>query len=150
MTARCPNFVAIGLALLVCVSISGCGGTYDASVSGAVTLDGNAVPRGTVAYIPAGGGPAAYSPIQENGSYSLRTGRESGLPPGEYLVTVTSNEVPAQFESKDGRPMPPGKAITPLWYRSKDTSGLKYSVVSGANEINLELTSQPPAGWKSR
>lgn len=150
MTARCLHFSATAVSLLVLVTVSGCGGTYDATVSGAVTLDGNAVPRGTVAYHPAGGGPAAYSPIQENGEYSLRTGREAGLPPGDYQVTVTSNEVPAQLESKDGRPMPPGKAITPLWYRSKETSGLRYNVVSGANEINLELTSQPPAGWTPR
>jgi hypothetical protein len=132
---------------VACIGMSGCGGVYDSTVSGTVTLDGNVVPRGTVTYHPATGGAPAYSPIQEDGAYSVRTGRESGLPAGEYQVTVTANEAPAQLVSKDGGPMPPGKSITPLWYRSKESSGLKYTVESGDNEINLELTSQPPAGW---
>ena len=46
--------------------------------------------------------------------------------------------------------MPPGKLITPMWYRSKESSGLTYNVESGSNEINLELKSQPPAGWNAR
>jgi len=134
-------------AALLAIGIAGCGGTYDSSVSGTVTLDGNPVPRGTVAFIPVASGPPAFGGIESDGSYSVRTGREDGLPTGEYQVTVIANEPPAVQQSASGGPPPPGKPITPVWYRAKDTSGLKYTVESGDNEINLELTSQPPAGW---
>jgi len=130
-----------------CVFVAGCGGPYDASVSGTVTLDGVAVPRGTVSYHPTAPGPAAYARIEEDGSYSVRTGREEGLPSGEYLVTVISSEPPAVSQSAAGGPPPPGRPITPLWYRTTETSGLRFTVQPGHNEINLELTTQPPAGW---
>lgn len=136
--------------LFALAGVAGCGGTYDSTVSGVVTLDGRIVPRGTVAYQPVAGGPASYAPIEENGSYTVRTGREDGLLSGEYDVTVTANEPSAVRQTAAGGPPPPGKPITPLWYRSKDTSGLRFTVESGDNEINLELTSQPPPGWNPR
>jgi hypothetical protein len=127
--------------------LAGCGGVYDATVSGTVTLDGSAVPRGTVSFHPTSAGPAAYARIEDDGSYSVRTGREEGLPPGEYLVTVISSEPPTVSQTAVGGPPPAGKPITPLWYRTTDTSGLRFTVEPGHNEINLELTTQPPAGW---
>lgn len=138
----------MGAAASAVIFLAGCGGAYDATVQGVVTLDGNRVTRGTVAYAPVAGGPAAYARIDENGNYMVQTGRETGLPSGEYQVTVTSTEV--AVPSTDGGPPPPGRPITPLWYRSKDTSGLKFNVERGSNTIDLELTSQPPAGWKPR
>lgn len=137
----------LGVIAVLLATVGGCGGMFDSSVSGNVTLDGIAVPRGTVTFLPVGGGPAAYALIQEDGSYSVRTGRENGLPAGEYAVTVSANEAPAVKQTASGGPPPPGKPITPAWYRSKDTSGLHFTVEPGSNEINLELKSQPPAGW---
>ena len=136
--------VAIGLATL-----AGCGGAYDATAHGIVTLDGKAVPRGMVSFHLVSGGPAAYATIGDDGRYVIRTGREEGLPAGEYQVSVTANEAPAKAQSDKGGPPAPGKAITPEWYRMKETSGLKFTVKPGKNEINLELTNKPPAGWKS-
>jgi len=132
--------------LMLLAAFVGCGGAFDSSVSGTVTLNGSPVPRGTVAYHPISGGPAAYAPIESSGAYSVRTGREEGLPSGDYQVTVIANE--PSVETKDGRPPAPGKAITPPWYKSKETSGLKFTVESGANTIDLPLSATPPAGWK--
>jgi hypothetical protein len=140
---------AIALFLIFLASVSGCGGVYDSSVTGTVTIDGTTVPRGTVTYHPTASGPAAYALIQQDGSYTVHTGREEGLPSGEYGVTVTANEPPAVQQTASGGPPPPGKPITPEWYRSKDASGLQFTVEPGSNEINLELKSQPPAGWNS-
>ena len=77
----------------------------------------------------------------------MQTGRQVGLPSGEYMVTVIANELP-KTQPAPGEPPPDGKPITPEWYRSKQTSGLKFTVSPGKNTIDLELTSQPPAGWK--
>ena len=140
--------IGSGLILIFCtVALSGCGGAFDASARGVVTLDGQPVPRGMVTFYPVAGGPAVYGPIGSDGSYSLRTGREDGLPAGDYQASVSANEAPNVTQTAGGGPPPPGKAITPAWYRMKDTSGLKYTVKRGKNEINLELKSQPPAGW---
>jgi hypothetical protein len=141
--------------LLCCVgfigllSAIGCGGTYDSSAHGLVTLDGKVIPRGLVAFHPLSAGPAAYAIINESGGYEVFTGREKGLPSGEYQVSVVANEAPAMAQTATGGAPPPGKPITPEWYRTKQTSGLKYTIKPGGNEINLELTSKPPAGWKS-
>jgi len=130
------------------VTTIGCGGPYNADVSGAVTLDGNAVPRGTISFIPVGTGSSAYGRIDSSGNYVLRTGREEGLPAGEYAVSVVANELPDMSKVPEGTPPPPGKPITPAWYRSQETSGLKFTVESGSNTINLNLTSDPPSDWK--
>jgi hypothetical protein len=139
--------VAVGVAF-ACATVVGCGGTYDASVTGKVTLDGNLVPRGTVSFSPSSGtGSSAFGMIDGDGNYVLRTGREEGLPAGQYSVSVVASE-PSPPRGANGGPPPLGKMITPLWYRDIATSGLSYTVTAGSNEINLELNSKPPAGWK--
>jgi hypothetical protein len=133
---------------LLALSVSGCGGAFDATVNGIVTLDGNVVPRGGVLFQPQSAGSSAYGIIQPDGSYSLHTGREEGLPPGQYVVTVAANERSGVKETKDGGPPPIGKAITPAWYNSPTSSGLVFEVKPGDNDINLELKSAPPPGYK--
>ncbi len=146
ISIKCGMVWMVGV---LAVTAIGCGGTYDATVSGAVTLDGNQLSRGTVAYHPVSGGPAAYARIGGDGSYSVQTGREEGLPSGEYEVTVVANEPPVEKQSNLGGPPAPGKPITPPWYRTKQSSGLRFTVEAGDNDINLELKSQPPAGWNT-
>jgi hypothetical protein len=136
--------------VLVCVSLAtfaGCGGAYDAAVSGVTTLDNKPLPAGTVKFNPEQSGPSGYGTIDSNGSYSIMTGREKGLPSGSYVVTVVANE-PSVPNANKALPPAPGKPITPAWYRDASSSPLKYKVDRGRNTINLELTSQPPAGWK--
>lgn len=135
------------VALLQFVFVVGCGGPYDASVSGIVTLDGSPLPRGTVKFDPDQQGPSGYGLIESDGSYSIMVGREYGLPSGSYTVTVVANE-PSVPNKSPSLPPAPGKPITPAWYREAAHSPLKKTVESGSNEINLELTSTPPADWK--
>ena len=135
----------VGLAVL-----AGCGGPYDSSVTGIVTLDSQPLTLGTVAFFPSAGGPPAYGQVQSDGSYEVRTGREDGLKSGEYQITVVANERPTVAQSPNGGPPPPGKPITPIWYRTVDSSGLNFTVAPGSNDIPLDLTSQPPAGWQPR
>ena len=148
-SGRAMKLMALCLGSAGILTLAGCGGSYNASAHGVVTLDGRVVPRGTVTFNPVSGGPAAYAMIGSDGGYVARTGRDDGLPAGDYEVSIAANEAPAVSQTEKGGPPPPGKAITPVWYRMKETSGLKYTVKPGKNEINLELKSQPPAGWKS-
>jgi hypothetical protein len=143
--SRRYGLAVLGTAILCAV---GCGGPYDSKVSGKVTLDGTVVPTGTVAFLPVSTGPPAYGRVDSAGTYTIQTGREAGLPAGDYQVAVTANAPSQVTKTADGGPPPPGKAITPAWYGNKDTSGLKFTVKKGSNTIDLELKSQPPAGWK--
>jgi hypothetical protein len=138
------------VAVISAWSAIGCGGPYDASVSGLVSLDGSTITRGTVTFASVDGGPTAYARIDSGGKFVVRTGREKGLPAGEYAVSVVANEAPAIKETAEGGPPPAGKPITPPWYRSQRTSGLRFMVETGSNEIDLELTSDPPPDWKPR
>ena len=133
---------------VACVALGGCGGAYDATVKGVVTLDGNPVTAGAVAFIPSAGGSLGYARTDRAGRYEVFTGNESGLPSGEYGVTVVAREAPKETHSKLGGPSQPGKRITPPWYGSSKSSPLSYTVEPGSNKISLELSSEPPPGWK--
>jgi hypothetical protein len=145
LTSGVCRSAALGVVILC---LAGCGGPFDSKVSGKVTLDGAALSTGTVAFLPASSGPPAYGRIDSAGNYVIQTGREVGLPSGDYRVAVTANEPSQAARSADGGPQPVGKALTPAWYGNKDTSGLKFTVTKGSNTIDLELNSKPPAGWK--
>jgi hypothetical protein len=125
------------------VSAIGCGGKYDARVSGTVTLDGKELDTGTVAFNPTGSGPSAYGRIQSDGTYALKVGAEPTLPPGEYIATVAANQPPTPSKIPGAPPLP-GPPITPAKYRTKQTSDLKKTVEKGKNTIDLELKSGNP------
>jgi len=136
--------LTLGISMVILV---GCGGPFDSSVSGVATLDNSPLPTGTVKFMPEGSGPSGYGMIGTDGSYSIMVGREEGLPSGSYVVTVVANE-PSIPNSNPSLPPAPGKPITPVWYRDPALSPLKHTVEPGNNEINLDLKSAPPAGWK--
>jgi hypothetical protein len=135
------------LAVGLLAAAGGCGGSYNASVRGTATLNQTPLQSGTVNFTPQQPGPSGYGLIESNGSYAIMTGRAKGLPAGTYVVTVVSNE-PSVPVANPSAPPTPGKPITPAWYRDTASSPLKYTVEPGRNKIDLELTSQPPAGWK--
>jgi len=147
-----PEYRWVGSLYLAfaCVALGGCGGTYDASVQGVVTLDGNPVTAGAVAFVPDKGGSLGYARTDRSGRYKVYTGNEFGLPSGHYRVTVVARETPKETHSKLGGPPAPGKRITPPWYGSSKSSPLNYTVESGSNTIPLELTSEPPSGYRSK
>jgi hypothetical protein len=143
----CQRKKAAVVATTLMLTLSGCGGTYESTVSGTVSFDGKKLTVGTVSFHPVAGGPASYAQVNSDGTYVVQTGRELGLKAGDYVVTVEANERPTKLRSDDGGPPAVGKRITPPWYSAKQTSGLRYTVEGGRNSINLELTSQAPSGW---
>ena len=79
-----------GFLLLLAVVVFGCGEADPLgrrSVSGKVTLAGQPLAQGTISFEPSGKGTSAGATITD-GSYSIPT--ETGLPPGSYVVRVSS------------------------------------------------------------
>ncbi|QDT73882.1 carboxypeptidase-like regulatory domain-containing protein [Lacipirellula limnantheis] len=133
-------------AYLSLLALVGCGGPYDATVSGTVKFNGSPVPRGTISFKPQSAGADAFGQINADGAYLLRTGREEGLNSGSYTVSVAANETPPP--NPKGGPPPMGKSLTPDWYRDPATSGLTFTVAPGDNTIDIDLNATPPPGWK--
>lgn len=134
MHVRAHIWSVIWLAILV-----GCGGPHESYVAGSVTLDGEALPGGTIMFHPQAGGPLVTGTIQEDGSYKLATGATAGLAPGRYVVTVRSftqipapGMTPAQLEAISRAP---GR------YAEAATSGFSYEIQAGANSIDIEMES---------
>ena len=75
--------------LLILSGLAGCSGAPDApqlvAVSGVVTVDGEPVEQGTIAFVSANGGRTAVTQIV-NGKYSLS--RSEGPLPGNQKVTI--------------------------------------------------------------
>ena len=127
-----PAFIILTAALL-----SGCGGKHESSVSGTVTLNGVPLTTGTVTFHPANGGPVAYGLIKPDGTYTLVTGSQHGLPSGEYVVTVVATAPPEPPSKEHMEPV--GKLLTPVSYGSVKTSPLRVTVNPSSNRIPLEL-----------
>lgn len=123
----------LGLFLLV-----GCSNNA-ASVSGKVTLDGKPLTKGGVSFY-ASGAAAASGQIDASGNYTLSTGTEKGLQPGNYQVTIVANETILPID-QFASPVP--KLITPAKYSNATTSGLTAEVKRGKNTFDFNLVSTP-------
>ena len=129
---------AVGFSLAtVSLLLSGCGNGL-ANVSGQVTIDGQPVDGSkgssfvTVQFVPVSGKGANGAGLADgNGRYSVATGSQKGVGPGEYFVTCTVRG------ERPGVPLPDPK------YANPKTSGLKCNVESGKNEFDIPLTSRP-------
>ena len=107
------------------------------SVSGTVTFDGRPLKTGTVTFLPIGNGPVGYGTVQSNGSYRVRTGTESGLPPGEYRVTVVATGPIPKPTAENPEPLP--ESLIPNKYGSPTASGLRYTVTDSGGHYDIML-----------
>jgi hypothetical protein len=121
--------------------------TFDATVQGAVTIDGELAPRGTVTFHPAKGGSPSSGPIHNDGSYSIRTGQGDLTHPdggtirsGKYVVTVTVTAPPTADDAvAKGGPPSVGARLMADKYATKEASDLDIEVKPGPNIIDLKL-----------
>lgn len=128
-------FLAGGLLFVA----GGCGNGL-AEVSGVVTIDGQPVKGGpegarvTVQFQPANGqGSTAIGLADVEGRYVIATGSQSGIAPGEYLVSCAASELAAGG----------ARSLIDRKYANAKTSGLSLSVQPGSNEFNISLASSP-------
>lgn len=140
---RCAAICAF---VAACLLQSGCGNGL-AQVSGQILVDGkplhgaNGDVRVTVKFLPAGGvGPTAVGLADETGNYTLGTGSQSGVAPGEYLVACSGSEL---VRAAGTNAVQGGRQITDPKYGDAKTSGLKFTVQPGKNQFDIQLTSPP-------
>jgi hypothetical protein len=132
----CPPFVLVFA--FVALFVAGCGTSYDATVNGTVTLDGQPLTKGNVAFVPVGEGAVANGAIQSDGAFTLHTATEQGLAPGRYKVTVVATDPPPPGDDET-----PGVLLTPRVYGDVKTTPLVKEVVAGTNTFELPLVSAP-------
>jgi len=131
------RFAAVFTISAAFLLLSGCGNGL-AKVSGQVTIDGQPVDgsKGSafvvVQFVPVGGkGANGAGLADENGRYTVATGSQAGVWPGEYFVTCTV------------RNERPGGLVPDPKYADPKKSGLKCVVESGRNEFDIPLQSRP-------
>jgi hypothetical protein len=153
--------IALGVSAIVIVSgcvgdESGLGRRY--KVSGKVTYNGASVPHGTVTFVPtkppAPEGRAATGEIKD-GDYSLSTtGNQDGALPGDYNIAIVAMDIDLASAVSPGaqggmihqgdaahlKAIKNAKKLIPDKYGLSETSGLKATVTTGSNNINLPLT----------
>lgn len=122
----------LGLGLL-----SGCwsgGGPETASVSGAVTLDGQPIGAGSVLLVSERG-LGVSAELQRDGKYAIR------CLPGKYFVAV-SPPPPADPLAPKAAPAPSPEVKIPKPYQDAGTSGLLAEVKDGTNSFDFSLDSK--------
>ena len=133
------HLLSVGIAILISAGALVLSGCNDAKQSGPVrhesggiiTFNGKPVPKAQVMFF--GPGVSRGAITGEDGRFKVRAGTGNGLPAGEYEVAV--------------RPAPGGdlevinfdRPDIPEKYRSRETSGLKQTIVSGSNELTIEM-----------
>jgi hypothetical protein len=127
----------------VCL-VAGCsgGGQGLAVVKGKVSYKGNAVPNGTINFLPVDSGkPSATGEIQPDGSYVLKTylGNKpsDGAVVGKHKVVIVAMADMASILPEQRTPLPP--PIVPIKYTSPATSDLTANVEDKENTIDFDL-----------
>ncbi|WP_146451107.1 hypothetical protein [Bythopirellula polymerisocia] len=132
--------------------MTGCGNNLS-QVTGVVSVDGQPLQGGsgvhaTVFFHPVSKtGAAAVGVVGENGIYKLSTGSQSGITPGEYVVTCSASQI-IPSETPGGTPS--GKRISDPKYASAKTSGLRCEVQQGDNVFDISMDSAPKSASRQR
>jgi hypothetical protein len=120
--------------------LCGCGGPggpkrEQGTISGKVTLGGEAVKAGRVIFAHVEG-PAAAADITSDGTYTTKAAV------GKTKASI-DYRAPAE-EVKGGRPglMMPGKSLVPEKYADAKTSGLSLEVKPGDNKFDIPMVSK--------
>lgn len=129
-----------GLQLFLLCLVVGCSGEPTARVSGRVTVGGEPLAAGQIAF--EGDGRLLAGSINAEGGYELRNGGSLDLPPGEY--TVLLSPPPPQFETDphttELKPVNlPDQSRFPDRYRRPETSGIVRTVSPGESTVDIDF-----------
>jgi len=103
------RFALVAYSLAV-ASLAGCEANNPLgrqAIDGTVTLNGEAVEKGSIEFSPHGAGKGVSSGARiVDGQYSIAA--EKGLPPGSYLVQIYAPKLPKAVTDKISEGKPPG------------------------------------------
>lgn len=137
-----PTAVAV-----LAITVSGCGDRL-ASLTGAVTIDGQPAPKGlSLEFTPVGEGSASYATTDAAGRFEAAfTFRKMGIEPGEHLVRLLPSQIEAPLPEigADGRPVATGQqaAGPPRLPQRYFQEIERITVVPGRNEHDFALSSE--------
>jgi hypothetical protein len=139
MTLRSSSLFAA----LLAIGLTSCDGAKTGVVHGSVSIDGDAISFGTVAFVGADGR-VDQAMIEPDGTYSVRK-----APVGEVTITVQTYPLPPQVQPPDasgkaGKPSAEmgGARYVPIppHYGDAKQSPLKFTVKPGDQTYDLVLT----------
>lgn len=135
--ARLFSFLSLVAGLLL--AAAGCNASSNLlQVDGKITVDGAPAKGAVLLFHPDGGAAATPSSAQakDDGTFTVVTDTKPGIPPGNYIVTVTWPD-PAHVPSERDKMLgmaEPGKDLLNGRYVTKDR-GIKLSVAEGTKTI---------------
>ena len=117
-------------------------------VRGKITYKGAPVDGANVMFRAVDGNASGAGRTDASGAYQITSQWGTGLPEGEYLVSVTKfEERPMAAEEKEtynpqlaNMEAPPPKSLIPMKYQSPEQSGLKASVSKSGVTFDFDLT----------
>ena len=140
-TAGTARFLAAASACVALATLLGCGGdATKSSVSGKVTYKGAPVTGGSISVV---GGKDLNIGISINADGTFMS---KDVPPGEYKVAVSTDNVVAIVAPPSGKDYPvpeagasPTKVVIPDKFKNAETSGITWSVKSGSQNLPIDL-----------
>jgi len=134
-------FPRITSATLLCLFLAGCGGAKPTGmVSGRITFQGKPVPEAAVLLSNAAQGVYLTADADAEGCYMVLAAKGAGLPLGDYQVAVVPKSFRVPIPTGTLAPAKPaGSPNIPEKYHSPESSGLKCTVVAGANRFDIDM-----------
>lgn len=132
---------AIALVFVLTTTAVGCGDPHGRQpVSGRISLNGAPVDLGDISFTPLEGGAFGGGAMFVNGNYEIP--KAEGLPPGKYLVRISSSAVEQKGAVELGFAAPPGavtaRELIPTEYNTKSDKTVEVTS-SGPNQFNFDI-----------
>ena len=124
----------------LCGAIFGCSDSNQPSivpVGGQVMVNSKPASNTIITFADTEKGFAAIATIAADGSYQIQSQYGNGIPPGEYLVSISPPSTRDELDQTI--PLPPGTAKIPQKYHATQTSKLKADVKADETTYDFNL-----------
>lgn len=136
--------------LVFVASLVGCGSDPygpTGKVTGKLTMDGKPLAAGhAVSFMQMEKGFLAYGITDAEGKFVVKSWNDGKMPIGSYSVMIAppggegeTSDLSAEDRFEQGQANGKSKSSFPARYRETTTSGLKYDIVEGDNNFDIDL-----------